>query len=181
MKQALKEWDAQIQALEAGNVSLIVRKGGIIERKNDFEVEHKQFWLYPTFLHQNPGELQAQYAHLLLENPQAGLVQFRVFAEVKAVWKIENLGLVKQLEPFQALSGAALERRFRYRNKPWVHALLLRVLSLREPVKLPETPHYAGCVSWVELEQEIAVQGLEPALEDAKYLELQTQLERLLG
>jgi hypothetical protein len=181
MKQALKEWNAQIQALEAGNVSLIVRKGGIIERKNNFEVEHKQFWLYPTFLHQNPGELQAQYAPLLLENPRLGLVQFRVFAEVKAVWKIENLGLVKQLEPYQALSSAALERRFHYRDKPWVHALLLRVSRVSNPVTLPETPHYAGCVSWVELEQEIAVQGLEPVLEDSKFLELQTQLERLLG
>jgi hypothetical protein len=181
MKQALKEWDAQIRALEAGNLSLIVRKGGIVERKHEFEVEHKQFWLYPTFLHQNPGELQPQYANLLFENPQPGLVQFQVFAEVKAVWKIENLGLVKQLEPFQALSSAALERRFHYRDKPWVHALLLRVSSLREPVTLTETPHYAGCVSWVELEQDIAVQGLEPVLEDSKFLELQTQLERLLG
>ncbi len=181
MKQALKEWDAQIQALEAGNGSLIVRKGGIVERKNEFEVEHKQFWFYPTFLHQNPNELQPQYAHLLLENPQPGLVQFRVFAEVKAVWKVEDLGLVKQLEPFQALSSPALERRFHYRGKPLVHALLLRVSRLPEPITLPETPHYMGCVSWVELVQDIAVQGLEPVLEESKFLGLQTQLEKLLG
>ena len=180
MKQALKEWDAQVRALEAGSVALIVRKGGITERKNDFEVEHKQFLLYPTFLHQNPGELQPQYANLLLENPNPGLVQFQVFAAVKAVWKIENLELVKSLEPFQALSLAALERRFAYRNKPWVHALLLRVSRLPEPVLLSETPHYAGCVSWVELEQDIAVQGLEAVLEDSKLKELQTELERVL-
>ena len=107
-------------------------------------------------------------------------MQFQVFAAVKAVWKIENLELVKSLEPFQALSLAALERRFAYRNKPWVHALLLRVSRLPEPVLLSETPHYAGCVSWVELEQDIAVQGLEAVLEDSKLKELQTELERVL-
>ena len=50
MKQALKEWDAQVRALEAGSVALIVRKGGITERKNDFEVEHKQFLRYTVSL-----------------------------------------------------------------------------------------------------------------------------------
>jgi hypothetical protein len=180
MKQALKEWNASIQALEAGNVALIVRKGGIVERKNDFEVEHQKFWLYPTFLHQNPGELQPQYANSLLENPNPGLVEFQVFAQVARVWKIENLELLKKLEPFQALSLAALERRFAYRNKPWVHALLLRVSRLEKPVILPETSHYAGCVSWVELETEISEKDLKPVIEDARFLELQTELERIL-
>ena len=180
MKQALKEWNAQIQALEAGSISLIVRKGGITERKNDFEVEHQQFWLYPTFLHQNPGELQDQYANLLLENPNPGLVEFQVFAEVASVWKIESLEVLKKLEPFQALSLAALERRFAYRNKPWVHAVLLRISRLPEPVILPETQHYAGCISWVELETEIVVQDLKPVIEDVRFLELQTELKRIL-
>ena len=58
---ALKEWDAQVCALETGRASLIVRKGGIVEKNGEFKVEHTRFWLYPTFLHQNPGELRPAF------------------------------------------------------------------------------------------------------------------------
>ncbi len=178
---ALKEWDAQVRALETGRTALIVRKGGIIERNGDFEVEHSRFWLYPTFLHQNPGELRPEFATLLRDDPRPGQLEIRALAHVTRVWQLTDLDLVRSLEPHQCLTSAVLERRFKYRDKPWVHALLLRVHTLQHPVLIRETQAYAGCVSWVPLEREIALENAQPALENAAFEVQQHALETLLG
>jgi hypothetical protein len=180
MHTALKEWDAQVRALETGRTALIVRKGGIIERNGDFEVEHSRFWLYPTFLHQNPGELRPEFSGLLRDDPRPGHLEIRAFASVERVWKLTDLELVCSLEPHQCLTASALERRFKYRDKPWVHALLLRVQTLENPVWLEETQTYAGCVSWVPLEMELSLEGVRPALKDDEFEAQKHTLERLL-
>lgn len=140
MNTALKEWDAQVRALETGRASLIVRKGGIVEKNGAFEIEHARFWLYPTFLHQNLGELRPEFSGLLRDDPHPGELEIRALARVERVWKLTDLDLVKLLEPHQCLTAGALEQRFKYRDKPWVHALLLRVHILEQPVLLEETP-----------------------------------------
>ena len=178
---ALKEWDAQVRALEAGRVALIVRKGGIVEKRAEFDVEHTRFWLYPTFLHQNLGELRQDFAPLLRENHAPGTVTIASFATAQHVWKITNLDLVRQLEPHQCLTATSLERRFHYRDKPWVHALLLRVYTLPTPVALEETPLYAGCVSWVPLVQAISLEGIQPVLTEAAFEAQRRELEAVLG
>ncbi len=177
---ALKEWDAQVRALEMGRTALIVRKGGIVEKNGDFEVEHSIFWLYPTFLHQNPGELRPEFSGFLRDDPRPGHLEIRAFAHVERVWKLTDLDLVRALEPHQCLTADALERRFKYRDKPWVHALLLRIHTLQNPIMLEETQAYAGCVSWVPLEREIALENAQPALEDAAFEFQRLALETLL-
>ncbi|MBZ9716000.1 DUF1802 family protein [Deinococcus multiflagellatus] len=150
-RPALKEWDTQTQLLTQGRLSLLIRKGGVMETHDGFEVEHRSFLLYPTFLHQNAAELQAQYQPLLRDDPQPGTIHLPALAEVVAVHKIESLDTALRLEPLQALTAAAIERRFHYRNRPWVHALLLRIRPLTPPLDVPETPEMLGCVSWVPL------------------------------
>ncbi len=179
MNVALKEWDVQTRALEQGKTALLFRKGGIVEQRGEFSLEHGQFWFYPTFLHQNTGELQTGFHDLLRENLSAGTVHLQSFAVVEKVAKLEDLAQIRALEPFNALTADALERKFHYRNKPYVHALLLRVYTC-QPVSLLETPEYAGCVSWVDLAQDVPMLEPKPALPDADFLALKTQLEALL-
>ena len=52
LKHAFKEWAVICQALADGKQALILRKGGIAEAGDDFQVEHTRFWLFPTFVHQ---------------------------------------------------------------------------------------------------------------------------------
>ncbi|MFC4426379.1 DUF1802 family protein [Deinococcus navajonensis] len=176
---ALKEWDTQSQLLTQGRLSLLIRKGGIMETHDGFEVEHRSFLLYPTFLHQNPDELQPQFRELLREDPDPGTIHFPALAEVVAVHKIESLEQALQLEPWQALTAGAIERRFHYRNRPWVHALLLRVRPLTTPLALPETPGMLGCVSWVPL-GEVEVAPGDPAVGEAELAERRRDLAQLL-
>ena len=46
---ALKEWAIVCKALEEGRQVLLLRKGGIMEYRQGFEVKHNNFLLFPTF------------------------------------------------------------------------------------------------------------------------------------
>jgi hypothetical protein len=177
---ALKEWDVQCQLLSTGRVSLLLRKGGIMETHDGFEVEHRQFLLYPTFLHQNPQELQAEYRALLHPDPAPGQIALPAVAEVVAVQKVESLQAALRLEPLQGLSAGAIERRFQYRNRPWLHALLLRVRPLTAPLVLEETPDLLGCVSWVPL-GDVGVDAGPPAISEEELQRRREELQRLLS
>src|ERR1700759_924156 len=52
MPIALKEWAVTVRALAEGEQLLTLRKVGIREENKHFELEHEQFFLYPTFDHQ---------------------------------------------------------------------------------------------------------------------------------
>jgi hypothetical protein len=177
---ALKEWDTQCQALTSGQSALLIRKGGIMETHAGFEVEHRIFYLYPTFLHQNPAELRPAFTPLLRDDPQPGRLVLPALAEVVAVHKVESLDLALALEPYQALTAGAIERRFHYRSRPWVHALLLRVRPLLQPPVLEETPEMLGCVSWVPL-PELTAEAGAPALPGGELERVRAELEALLN
>src|SRR5262245_25283913 len=49
---ALKEWATVCRALESGRQIILLRKGGILEARHGFEVENREFLLFPTYLHQ---------------------------------------------------------------------------------------------------------------------------------
>ncbi|MBB6098906.1 hypothetical protein HNR42_002341 [Deinobacterium chartae] len=179
-RYALKEWDTQVQALVHGEFALVVRKGGIVERSGEFEVEHRDFYLYPTFLHQNAEELRPGPRARLRPDPQPGSVIVPALGEIMAVWKVNDLERALALEPYQALTAAAIERRFHYRRNPWVHALLLRVAVLEVPRVLPETEQFLGCVSWVPLGEALEAPA-RLALPDAHLEGLRAELTALLG
>ena len=53
LQVALKEWATVCRALESGRQIILLRKGGIYEAAGEFEVEHREFLLFPTYVHQN--------------------------------------------------------------------------------------------------------------------------------
>lgn len=175
---SLKEWDTQVKALESGRVAVLFRKGGIADQHGEFSFENK-FWLYPTFLHQNAGELNSEFTGLLRDNPHIGTVQISSYATVQGCYKLEDLSVIRQLEPLNCLSADALERKFKYRHKPYVHAFLVRVYTV-QPMPILETPEYAGCVSWVQLERGLDIKNPVLVLSDAAFTEIKTQLEGII-
>lgn len=180
---ALKEWAAADEALAAGQIALLIRKGGIHERQGDFGVEHREFWIFPTGWHQNPEDLAAPLHPLLdaLAPPPRGSVPFRVYAVVDDVFRIENPDALDRLDGMHPLSLPAAHYRFNYRGRPFVHALVLRAYRLAEPVILPDTLRYEGCVSWVELDREIPTADLVPVLSDEDFTTLKGEIIRRLG
>lgn len=151
-----------------------------METHDGFEVEHHRFLLYPTFLHQNGAELRPEFRPLLRPDPLPGMLTLPALAEVVAVWKIEDLEQALRLEPYQALTAAAIERRFAYRNRPWLHAMLLRVSPLMPPLQLAETPEILGCLSWVPLPELTLTELGPPSKPEPELQALHAELTGLL-
>lgn len=182
---ALKEWAAIEQLLGAGELTLLLRKGGLWERRDGFEMEHRRFWLFPTLYHQNDTELRPELSWALAAaeeaHPEPEQIRLEHFAEVTDAFRVEDLPTLLSLVDAQGLTRETIESRFHYRNRPYLHALLLRVYRLPCPHLISNTMDYEGCVSWVTLDDALATEGALPVLTDEQFSTRRMELLRRLA
>jgi hypothetical protein len=173
-RYAFKEWAVTCQALATGRQSVLLRKGGIHERGGRFEVEHNEFWLFPTRFHQDPEEIRADAQSLLQQAardaPAPDSVRLSLYAVVDEVFELTDESLLPRLADLQILAAPTLLERFHYR-RPALFVLAVRIYRRAEPITLDESPHFAGCRTWVDLEQDLTTDGLVPVLDDATHNE----------
>jgi hypothetical protein len=183
LKHALKEWAVICRALAEGRQSLVLRKGGIAEPGDGFEVAQTRFWLFPTWLHQKPEALKPEARPLLqaaeADRPTAGTVRLSHFAEVGGVYHVHDLAGAMRVDPLHLWTPQAVESRFAYR-RPGLFVLPLRVYRSLETFEIPDTAYYAGCKSWVELERELPTTGAVPVMDDDAFRDLMRTLDLLL-
>ena len=173
LKHTLKEWAVTVRALERGDTALVVRKGGI--REKAFAVRDSRFLLLPGYEHQRPELLKPDYRELLAEMPDLtddGSLRFTSFAEVKGAYEISEPDSLAAIDPYHMWTPEYAESRFRWRPKKPLTVLVLRTYLLPEPVELPYSESYAGCKSWIELEQRVSTAGARPALDDESFARL---------
>jgi hypothetical protein len=183
LKQAFKEWAVVCQALSAGRQALILRKGGIAEKDDAFAPESNRFWLYPTWLHQKPEALVEEGRTLLeqveRERPAAGRVRLSNYAEVAGVYHLHDIVGAMKLSGMHLWSDETVQQRFFYRH-PGLYVLAVRVYRAPTAVEIIETPAYAGCRSWVELDGELSIEGATPVLDDETFRKTMNTLDVLL-
>jgi hypothetical protein len=171
-RAALKEWAVGVDALARGALIALVRKGGIREHRAGFAVRHDRFLLYPTYFHENTTELAPTLRPAWDQSPTApvdGMVHVTHVARVAQVWHVDALDRLRAIDGEHPLAWPAVESRFYYRGVPGVHVVALRVARLGAPVDVPELPRYRGCVSWVELGQDVDLTGAVPVLTDVEF------------
>jgi hypothetical protein len=170
---ALKEWAIVCRALADGRQTILIRKGGIQEIKDGFEVMHRDFWLFPTYVHQKATDLvpaaRQEFQSVQADPPAPGMLSMHLYATVEDVVRVTDLERLRPLGAEHILSWDCVASRFHYRNKPGVHVLVLRVHRLPEPILLPNKPWYDGCVSWVELDRPIGFAGCRPVMSDGEF------------
>lgn len=169
---AFKEWAVVCEALHTGRQSLILRKGGIHEGREGFRVDHREFWLFPTEFHQQPNVL-APEAHALLSDVQSrdnttDELTIRDYAIVEEVIEIRDEALLPGLNGLHVWSEQTLHDRFHYK-RPGLFALLVRLHQRTERIRMPQSPHFAGCRSWVDFPTELSTEGLVPVLSDEEH------------
>jgi len=180
---ALKEWAAIEDALAGGRLSVLVRKGGVYEKRGGFEVENREFWIFPTGWHQNEHELAPAFRAHLGETPRfaPGEIPLRVHCVVHDALRVESLDALQRLGDLQPFSADTLRARFEYRGKPWLHVLVVRAHVLPEPRTIANTAAYEGCVSWVRLDAPVPTAGALPALGDAEFARIRAEVLARLG
>jgi hypothetical protein len=184
LKLAFKEWAVVCRALAEGRQALILRKGGIAETGGEFQMEHSRFWLYPTYVHQQREGIKPEALPLLeqaeAERPAAGMIRLTHFAEVPGVYQVHDLVPALLLAHLHIWSDETVRKRFAYRH-PGLYVLPVRVYRAAHAVEVHETPKYAGCRSWVELDEALPTAGAVPVLGDEPFRDLQMTLDRLLN
>lgn len=158
---AFKEWAVVCRALAAGRQSLILRKGGIAEVGGEFRPDHDRFVLYPTHFHEQQRlGIKPEFLPLLdaaeRDRPPPGVVRLTHRAEVTAVRFVDRLEDVLTLDDRHVWSEETVRQRFAYR-RPGLYVLGVTAYPLPTPVEVVETPDYAGCKTWVELSEPVAV------------------------
>src|SRR5436309_9744278 len=96
---ALKEWDTVCDALRSGRRMILLRKGGIAEGAGGFQVEHRQFLLFPTFVHQDYRMLKPE-AHARFQPRAAEPQQVRIdtSAEITNIVQLANRAQMDALD-----------------------------------------------------------------------------------
>lgn len=157
---ALKEWSIICKALEDGNQTILLRKGGILEYKKGFEIRQKSFLLFPTLEHQAEEYLQSKYLQnydLLLGGNKSQDIQNKtntllVFARIEAIQEFHDHERLPELEKYHIWNEKYVNMRMNYNPKKPMNALLLRVYKLPQPILIDINPEWAGCKSWIDID-----------------------------
>ena len=180
----LKEWHLVISDLLAGRQAILLRKGGILESNNEFELEHKRFLFYPTFVHQDPkmtkperrGELQRMAS-------EPGEVDIRGYGEVARIFEVpikDGRERVDRLFDLHLWDVPLIDMRFAYRAEKPLYIVVVRAFALAEPVRIVNTLAYAGCRSWVPLDEGVDIGGARQAMGEEALQRIVLRVERTL-
>lgn len=157
---ALKEWSIICKALEDGNQTILLRKGGILEYKKGFEIRQKSFLLFPTLEHQAEEYLQSKYLQtydLLLRGNKSEDIQNKtntvlVLARIEAIQEFHDHEVLPELEKYHIWNEKYVNMRMNYNPKKPMNALLLRIYKLPQPISIDVKPEWAGCKSWIDID-----------------------------
>lgn len=182
---ALKEWAAAVKALREGKQILVLRKGGIIEETQEFQVESHEFFLYPTYEHQRKELIKEEYRQEVDEtltgwSPENSSVKLTAYAEVADDIEIIDQDALNLLRGFHIWTDRFAEERLKWKRQKPLHVLLLRVYELEQPVEIDILPQYTGCKSWIEIQDAIQDTAKRPVLSDEQFQKIRLSVKAAL-
>ena len=162
-----KEWALVCQALGSGEQSLILRKGGIAEGRDGFSFRHREFFLFPTYFHEQIEKIRKIDIALPAEDPDK--IEINCFAKVELYYVIRSLETAEALEPLHILKPDVVRERFAYDEAPGLHVAFVRVFRIEPAWTFPSAKSYGGCRSWVKLPEPPSGVRFEPVLSEQEH------------
>lgn len=173
-----KEWALVCEALGRGEQSIILRKGGIAEGGDGFAFRHREFFLFPTFFHEQVEKVRV--AHSIPE-PHAGKIAIDFFAQLEFTGVVAAWETAAALESFHVLQSEVVQERFEYDTTRGICAGLVRVFRLEPRWLFPDAPQYGGCRSWVPLPAPPVEVQFKPVLRDEEHHRRMEHLRSIIG
>ncbi|WP_396932232.1 DUF1802 family protein [Mycolicibacterium sp.] len=153
MTTALKEWSAAVHALLDGRQTVLLRKGGIHEKR--FAVAADEFLLFPTVAHSHADRVRPEHRDLLAETETDSTethIVIRAAAKVVAAVAVSNADGLAGIEDLHIWTAESVQAdRLDFRPRHQLTVLVVQAVALAEPIRLAREPHYRGCTSWVQL------------------------------
>lgn len=159
MSVAFKEWAVVCEAIGSGRQSIMLRKGGIAEGRDGFAFKHREFFLFPTWFHEQL-EKTTLSAGTLLPLQLEGEIEIRYAVTLEWSRLVTDASRLPSLREFHILHDSVVDERFRYDEVPGIHVAFVRGFRLTLPRCLAMQKSFGGCRSWLDL----------PGLEDAELI-----------
>ena len=167
---ALKEWHAVTMALASGRQCVLLRKGGIHETEGKFAVEHDRFVLFPTWLHQRVDWVKPHdRAGVTARETEPESIELSTWAQVTDVVRVGARRQIDAIDELHVWLAPLIDMRFDYKPHNPLYLLIVRAWRLPGVIRVENTPAYAGCKSWVPLNDAIDVTASVPAMDDATF------------
>ncbi|BBY43135.1 DUF1802 family protein [Mycolicibacterium celeriflavum] len=181
MTTALKEWSAAVLALLDGRQTMLLRKGGIREKR--FAVTASRFLLFPTVAHSHTERVRAEHRNLLdaaaLDSGDDAVV-IRAGARVVAAVEVNRPQMLESIAPLHIWTNESVRTdRLDFRPRHRLTALVVQASPLVRPLRLARTPDYAGCTSWLELP--VDPEWAPPVHDDATLHDVAERVRRSVG
>ncbi|MCV7338254.1 MULTISPECIES: DUF1802 family protein [Mycolicibacterium] len=152
-RPALKEWSAAVHALLDGRQTVLLRKGGIREKR--FSVAAPEFALFPTVAHSHAERVRPPHTDLLdaaAADSTDDSVIIRAGAKVVAAVEVNRPEAIEELADLHIWTAESVRAdRLDFRPKHRLTVLVVQASPLRTPIRLARAPEFAGCKSWVDL------------------------------
>jgi hypothetical protein len=178
---ALKEWSAAVHALLDGRQTVLLRKGGIGEKR--FAVTASRFLLFPTVAHSHAERVRPEHRDLLdaaASDSTDDSIVLRAGAKVVAAVEVNRPDALEEIAPLHIWTAQSVRvDRLDFRPKHRLTVLVVQASPLVEPQRLVRVPDYAGCTSWVQLP--VNPQWSEPVHDDAQLQEIAYRVRRSVG
>ena len=150
----------------------LVAKGGIHERGGRSKWSTASSGCFPRdsirIRRRFAPEARPLLQEVANEAPSPACVRLSLYAVVDEVYELTDASLLPRLAGLQILADDTLLERFHYR-RPALFVLTVRIYRQAEPIALAESPHFAGCRTWVDLEHDLTTDGLVPVMGDAAH------------
>jgi hypothetical protein len=150
---ALKEWSAAVHALLDGRQTVLLRKGGIHEKR--FAVAADEFLLFPTVAHSHAERVRPEHRALLADSASDSTEEqlvIRSAAKVVAAVAVSNPDGLADIEDLHIWTAESVQAdRLDFRPRHRLTVLVVQAAPLVVPLRLAREPQYGGCTSWVQL------------------------------
>jgi hypothetical protein len=171
-----KEWSLVCQALGRGEQSIILRKGGIAEGRGGFAFRHREFFLFPTFFHEQVTKVRIPSGVI----PAPGeTIAIRWYLKTESAVRIDSLVTAEALAPLHVLAADVVRERFGYKDEG-LNVAFVRVFEISPVWILQNEKRFAGCRSWVDLPSPPEM-TMRPVLDDATHEKLRAEFDDLVS
>lgn len=171
-----KDWALVCQAVGNGDQCIILRKGGIAEGRDGFSFKHEEFFLFPTFFHEQLSQVRTSARSLPMKNDT---VKIEYYVRVERVQRIDSLAIAEALAPLHILSAEVVRERFQYESSG-IDVALVRAFALTRPWTFANEKRFGGCRSWIELPVASETE-LEPVLSEKEHADRRQRFEAMIS
>lgn len=178
-RAGFKEWAIVCQALGRGEQSIILRKGGIAEGREGFSFRHQEFFLFPTYFHEQVEKVRQSDIEFPAQTTDK--IEINCFAKVELSGVIKSWEIAQALEPFHILRPEVVRERFDYDRAPGLPIAFVRVFRIEPSWIFANAKSYAGCRSWVNLPEPPSALRFKPVLDDGEHERRRKMLIDLVG